>query len=64
MPGKQLATVAGTTAVGYLRDHNAQVQEFLTPDQMFKALLDKKVDAVVSGARYSFTIRRIRERDG
>jgi polar amino acid transport system substrate-binding protein len=50
LPGKQVATVAGSTAVDYLRQQNAQVQEFHTPDQMFKALLDKKVDAVVSGA--------------
>ena len=50
LPGKQVATVAGTTAVNYLREHNAQVQEFTTSDQMFKALLDKKVDAVVTAA--------------
>lgn len=50
LPGKQIATVAGTTAVNYLREHNAQVQEFTTSDQMFKALLEKKVDAVVSAA--------------
>ncbi len=47
LPGKQVATVEHSTAVDYLREHNAQVQEFPTPDQMFKALLDKKVDAVV-----------------
>jgi polar amino acid transport system substrate-binding protein len=50
LPGKQVATVAGTTAVNYLRENNAQVQEFAAPDQMFKALLDKKVDAVVTAA--------------
>ncbi len=50
LPGKQVATVAGTTAADYLRENNAQVQEFPTPDQMFKALHDKKVDAVVSAA--------------
>ncbi len=50
LPGKQVATIAGSTAVDYLREQNAQVQEFPTPDQMFKALLDKKVDAVVSAA--------------
>ena len=50
LPGKQVATLARSTAADYLRAQNAQVQEFATPDQMFKALLDKKVDAVVSAA--------------
>ena len=50
LPGKQVATVAGTTAVDYLRAQNAQVQEFKTADQMYKALRDKKVDAVVAPA--------------
>ena len=47
LPGKQVATIAGSTAADYLRAQNAQVQEFATPDQVYKALLDKKVDAVV-----------------
>ena len=47
LPGKQVATVAGTTAVNYLREHNALVHQYSTPDQMFKALLDQKVDAAV-----------------
>ena len=47
LPGKQVATIAGSTAVDYLRGHNAQVEEFATPGQVYKALLDKKVDAVV-----------------
>jgi polar amino acid transport system substrate-binding protein len=50
LPGKQIATVTGTTAVDYLREHHAQLREFPTPDQVFQALLDKKVDAVVSAA--------------
>ena len=48
LPGKSVATLAGSTAADYLLAQNAQVQEFATPDQMFKALLDKKVDAVVT----------------
>jgi polar amino acid transport system substrate-binding protein len=48
LPGKQVAAIAHSTAADYLREENAQVQEFPTSDQMFKALLDKKVDAVVS----------------
>jgi polar amino acid transport system substrate-binding protein len=50
LPGKQVATLTGSTAVDYLGEQHAQVQEFPTTDQMFKALLDKKVDAVVSAA--------------
>ncbi len=50
LPGKQVATIAGSTAADYLRRQKAQVQEFATTDQMFKALLDKKVDAVVTAA--------------
>ncbi len=50
LPGKQVATIAGSTAAEYLRAQNAQVEEFATPDQVYKALLDKKVDAVVMPA--------------
>jgi polar amino acid transport system substrate-binding protein len=50
LPGKQVATLAGSTGVDYLTQQNAQVQEFATPDQMYKVLLDKKVDAVVAPA--------------
>jgi polar amino acid transport system substrate-binding protein len=50
LPGKPVATLAGSNAVKYLREHHAQVQEFPTTDQMFEALLNKKVDAVVSAA--------------
>jgi len=50
LPGKPVATIAGTTAVDYLRGHHAQVRQFSTFDQMIKALLDRKVDAVVSEA--------------
>lgn len=44
------ATVPHSLAVDYLREHHAQVLEYSTVDQLFKALLDKKVDAVVTGA--------------
>ena len=47
LPGKQVATIGGITAVPYLREHLALVQEFPTSDHMIKALLDKKVEAVV-----------------
>jgi len=50
LPGKQVGTVTNTLAVDYLREQKAQVHEFPTVDQMFQALLDRKVDAVVTGA--------------
>ena len=50
LPNKQVATLAHTTAVDYLRAHHARVQQFATTDEMFNALLDKRVDAVLSGA--------------
>ena len=50
LPGKPVATILHSTAADYLNGLNAQVQEFPTTDQMFKALLDKKVDAVVFSA--------------
>ena len=50
LPGKQVATLAGSNAVEYLRENHAQVQEFPTTDRMFEALIKKKVDAVVSAA--------------
>ena len=48
LPGKQVATITSSVAAGYLREQKAEVQEFPSPDQMFQALLDKKVDAVVA----------------
>jgi len=50
LPGKRVATLAHSTAVDYLQEQHAQVQEFPAFDQMYKALLDKKVDAVVTAA--------------
>ena len=49
LPGKQVATIMSSATADYLREQKAQVQEF-PPDQMFKALLDNKVDAVVAPA--------------
>ncbi|MGB9009324.1 MAG: transporter substrate-binding domain-containing protein [Candidatus Acidiferrales bacterium] len=50
LPGKQIATIASSIATVYLRDQKAEVQEFPSADQVFRALLDKKVDAVVMQA--------------
>jgi polar amino acid transport system substrate-binding protein len=50
LPGKQVATIASSTAADYLRSRNAQVQSFEQPERMFRALIDKKVEAVVFSA--------------
>jgi polar amino acid transport system substrate-binding protein len=49
LPGKKVATIMNSPAADYLLGKQAQVQEF-PPDQMYKALLDKKVDAAVAPA--------------
>jgi polar amino acid transport system substrate-binding protein len=48
LPGKQIAALANSLAVDYLRAHNALLQTFERPAQMYQALLDKKVDALVT----------------
>ena len=48
LPGKKVATIANSTAADYLRMHAAKVKVFEQPDQMFRALLNREVDAVVS----------------
>jgi polar amino acid transport system substrate-binding protein len=50
LPGKRAATLAHSLAADYLQEHQAQVQEFPTAEQIFSALLDKKVDAVMMNA--------------
>jgi polar amino acid transport system substrate-binding protein len=50
LPGKQIATITSSIATVYLREQKAEVQEFPSADQVFRALLDKKVDAVVMQA--------------
>ena len=47
LPGKQIATIANSTAADYLRTQKANVQEYASVDQMLKALMNKKADAVV-----------------
>jgi polar amino acid transport system substrate-binding protein len=49
LPGKQVATMTNSPATDHLRGLNADVQEF-PPNQIYKALLEKKVDAVVAPA--------------
>lgn len=47
LPGKKVATVKGSTAERYLREHNAKVSSFDTPDAAFEAMNGKTVEAVV-----------------
>ncbi len=47
LPGKVVGTIADSMAVDYLRAHDARVRAFDQPDQMFQALLNKEVVAVV-----------------
>lgn len=48
--GKRVATLSGATAMGYLKKYNATVQEFQQTGEMYQALLDRKVDAVLLDA--------------
>ncbi len=48
--GKQVATVAGTTAVEYLREQNLESIQYDTKEEAYLALADKEVDAVVYDA--------------
>jgi len=50
LPGKRVGTLVSSTSTIYLRGINADVQELASTDQMYQALLDGKVDAVVLGA--------------
>jgi polar amino acid transport system substrate-binding protein len=50
LPGRRVATIKGTISADYLRDHDARVQEFARLEDMYQALLDKKVDAVLFAA--------------
>jgi len=48
LPGKQVGTVRGASVpITYLRGHNAKVLEFSQTGDMFQALLDRKVDALL-----------------
>ncbi|MBS0580834.1 MAG: transporter substrate-binding domain-containing protein [Proteobacteria bacterium] len=47
LPGKRVGTIAGSVSVRYLREHNARVVEFTQVREVYQALLDKKVDALL-----------------
>lgn len=46
LPGKRVATIVNSVPAQYLQTIGAQVQTFETTEEMFAALLDKRVDAV------------------
>ena len=50
LPEKRVGTLPTSTAAIYLRKIGADVQEFVTTDAMYQALLDGTVDAVVLGS--------------
>jgi polar amino acid transport system substrate-binding protein len=50
LPGKEVGTITGSVSVKYLREHNAYVREFPQMEDMYQALIDRKVDALLFGA--------------
>jgi len=50
LPGKNVASVTGSTSVAYLRENNIKVTEFPRSGNAFEALIQKQVDAVVFDA--------------
>ena len=46
LPGKQVGTIANSTAADYLRAHNIQAREFQQLTPMLQALQNKQVEAV------------------
>lgn len=46
LPGKQVGTIANSTAADYLRTHNVQAREFRQLNPLLQALQSKQVDAV------------------
>ncbi|QEX20958.1 hypothetical protein FRZ61_08780 [Hypericibacter adhaerens] len=47
LPGKRVGTIAQSVAADYLASIKAQIQQFSSYDEMFKALQDQKVDALL-----------------
>jgi polar amino acid transport system substrate-binding protein len=50
LPGKKVASVKGSTSVEYLRQHNAEVEEFAKVEEAYQALQQGQVSAVVYDA--------------
>jgi polar amino acid transport system substrate-binding protein len=50
LPGRSVGTTRGSTSAAYLYMVNAQVREFNNVEDVYKALLDRQLDAVVFDA--------------
>jgi polar amino acid transport system substrate-binding protein len=50
LPGKRIATVRGSTSAEYLRQHNADIQEYGNVEETYQALQRKEAEAVVYDA--------------
>ena len=50
LPGKKVGTLTNSSSVTWLREHHALVSEYSQLADMFKALLDKRVEALLLGA--------------
>ena len=49
LPGRRVATLHGGSTIGYLRAHNVDVREYPGLGQVYQALQNRDVDAVVLG---------------
>jgi polar amino acid transport system substrate-binding protein len=50
LPGKQVGTIRNSVSADYLRSHGARVVEFAQLGEMYQALTDKRVDAILLAA--------------
>jgi polar amino acid transport system substrate-binding protein len=50
LPGKRVGTIRNSVSAEYLRAHNARTVEFAQLGEMYQALLDKQVDAILLAA--------------
>jgi len=50
LPGKAVGTIASSISARYLHKHNAKVYEFTTLAELYQALAERKVDAVLLNA--------------
>jgi polar amino acid transport system substrate-binding protein len=50
LPGKGVGTIRNSVSAEYLRAHNARTVEFAQLGEMYQALLDKRVDAILLAA--------------
>src|SRR5262245_20973016 len=50
LPGKRVGTIRNSVSAEYLRAHNARVVDFAQLGEMYQALLDKRIDAILLAA--------------